>query len=542
MVKLSYEMKNSVLKNLKLYPHFKITDEEFPRLLITRKIENDNAEYFGAFLPKSGARMLFDFINKTFRLRNCEIDINGEFLYPCPMFYRKRCLAPCVENICDKQEYFEMIKLLRLFLKNEREILEAEINIKINEFAEKFDYENAAKWRDFLFEIEKVWKNKRWRYRIDDAIDTWEIENGETELIVNLITQRGRKILGRRSIYFDKEFESEKDELIRKLMLKFYQVYIPKEIRILEDFPNSKELSEKLSNKFGRKVQIKIIKEITPTTKKGFTHTKFDKISKNTSYKNDLTSIKKILKQSFDLPKVPKKIEVYDVAHISGTNVVAAKIVWNNGKFQNNENEVWNFNEISEPDAIRKAVEKRFETKVNLPDLIIIDGGRTQLKAALKSLENFDDRNFKVISAVKPTGKHNQISHFLDEDLQKIEITDRAAFQLLTNLRDTSHNLANQTHAMIRDSTHFYEPATLLPDFSENQRRLILQKIGSVRLLKNASVENLSSLFDEKIAEEILEQLSRKQTQDFDLASKMIPIRYDAPNGNAEDLQPIDKY
>ncbi len=271
-------MKNSELKNLKLYPHFKITDEKFPRLLVTRKIENDNAEYFGAFLPQTGARLLLGFANKLFKLRSCEIEINGDFLYPCPMFYRKKCLAPCVEKICDEKEYSENVELLRLFLRNQRAELEHLITRKIEIYSDELDFENAAVWRDFLLEIEKVWTTKRWNCWLDDAIDTWEINENDEQLIVNLVTQRGRKILGNRSFLFVKDKDETASEMLEKIFAHFYEAYIPKEIRVFEDFESRDSIAKNLSAKFGRKLNIKIQKDLTPTTKKGILHTKFDSI------------------------------------------------------------------------------------------------------------------------------------------------------------------------------------------------------------------------------------------------------------------------
>ncbi len=103
---------NLNLGEQKLFPFFKITREEYPRLLITRKIQSDNAEYFGAFLPETKSRFLLDFLIKTFRLRGCSLEINGDFPVPCTQFYEKKCVAPCVESLCNKTAYDQRVKLL----------------------------------------------------------------------------------------------------------------------------------------------------------------------------------------------------------------------------------------------------------------------------------------------------------------------------------------------------------------------------------------------------------------------------------------------
>ena len=144
-----------------LYPHLKVTAEEFPRILATRRFEDDDAEYFGAFLPKTGVRIMMDFVNRVFRLRSCDIEIDGNFPVPCTQFYRKRCLAPCVENLCSREIYMEMAGLAKLFLSNQRGLLVRELQSRITIQAEALEFETAAEWRDILVKIENYWKIAR---------------------------------------------------------------------------------------------------------------------------------------------------------------------------------------------------------------------------------------------------------------------------------------------------------------------------------------------------------------------------------------------
>ncbi len=532
-------MKRSALKNLRLYPHFKLTNEKFPRLLVTRKIENDDAEYFGAFLPKSGARVLLGFVNKMFRLRSCEIDIEKGLPFPCPMFYRKRCLAPCVKNICDEEEYREMAGLLRLFLANERAELKRILSEKILECSTAIDFENAAKWRDLLFEIETLWNDKRAKFWLDSAIDTWEIIIEDPNIIFNLVTQRGRKILGSRSFHFEKSKSESIGKSVEKVFLNFYKIYVPKEIRVLKDFESRKTIAGKLRRRFGKNVQLFVQYDLTPTTKKGLRRNKFDSNLEKISNKQNFRDIQKHIKKTIKLKRIPKRIEAFDVGHILGQNVVAAKVVWEDGKFLRSENEVWSFGEMSERQAITEAVRARFHDGKDLPQLILIDGGKTQMKAALQGVSEFKTRESKMISAVKPKGKHDKISHFLDEELQRIEFVNEDTFFFLTNLRDKSHDLANQNHADTRDTNHFYELAMLLPDFSEEERRSFIQKLGSIKRLKEARLKELETAFDSKVAKRIYREIRKEKDPRLGDSRRIIPIRFDAIEGNAEDLQPI---
>ncbi len=177
-------MKNNFdISKQRLYPYLKITNEKFPRLLVTRKIENDGAEYFGAFLPETGGRFFTNFLDKLFKLRNCTIEIDGDFVVPCPQFYAKRCAAPCVRTLCDETQYADTVELLRLFLRGENDELKNKILEKIEKYAEVLDFETASEWRDRLQIIENFWSKNEWVLWLDDATDSWKIERKNGEIL-----------------------------------------------------------------------------------------------------------------------------------------------------------------------------------------------------------------------------------------------------------------------------------------------------------------------------------------------------------------------
>src|SRR5687767_10974104 len=160
------------------YPHLKMTREPFSRVLATRRIEEDDtAEYFGAFLSKTAVRILIDFVNKTFRLRACDLVIDGSFPVPRTQYYHKRCLAPCVSRLCSPNEYAQMAALARLFLANQRGLFRSAIKKLIEGYSEGLDFEKAAFYRDILVAVEKFWSNKRWSVWLDDAVDTFAVED-----------------------------------------------------------------------------------------------------------------------------------------------------------------------------------------------------------------------------------------------------------------------------------------------------------------------------------------------------------------------------
>jgi excinuclease ABC subunit C len=539
-------MKNNFsLAEQRLYPHFKLTRERFPRLLATRKIADDGAEYFGAFLPETGARFLIDFLNKIFRLRTCEIEIDGSFNVPCTQFYRKRCVAPCVENLCDEAEYAAQVELVRLFLQRETGELKKIYLRKIESAAENFEFERAAAWRDEWLEIETVLTAKDWNYWLADAIDTFEIVETENEFYVYLVTMRGRKTLGKRAFVYEKN--GAREEILPAILLEFYRFHAPKEIRVAEDFADRFAIADELSKRFGRKIKITLANENAPkiTATRALDRTKYEHEFRQIRREKPLGEIQTDLQKTFGLPRKPRCIEGFDAAHISGSDFAAAKSVWKDGKFAGAEYEFWFSDAESELETVRKFIALRFaQPDENFPDLILIDGGRAHLQAALKGLEHLKTRNFAVISAVKPRGQHGEIAHFLTESGAPINFDGaNAAHRLLQTLRDEAHDLSNEIHRQRREMSHFYELAAILPSITESERRALLKTAGSIKNVTELSEKDLQGSFSPKKIKTITRDLRNyRNGSSPKIEPLIVPLRYTDENGDAQDLRPLTSY
>ena len=530
---------NFSLKNQRLYPHLKITNEEFPRLLATRRIEDDDAVYFGAFLPKTGARFLLGFLIDTFRLRGCDIAINGNFPVPCPQFYRRKCLAPCVKSLCDRGNYLEAAELLRLFLENKIESLDELLLETIETFSAVLNFEKAAKWRDLRFKINNFLKDEKNQFDLNNTSDSWNINFGDGEVLINLVTQRKRRVLGRHAFTFENKGNFSEKEILSQILWQFYQFHTPKEIFVSIDFPTRQFLEEVLTSRSECLVKIKVVKKTNQkkTTKRAFRRAELEQELENIKPQISLKEIQSELKRKFYLKKIPKRIEAFDVAHISGTDFVGAMSVWEAGKFLMEEYKFWFLDEKNELDAISKTFEKRFLAKEKLPNLILIDGSKSQLNSVLKSVDKIENFDSFILSAVKPPQKHNEISHFLLEKGQSIQFNKNSrAFQILLKLRDEAHQLANYVHRTKREMRHFYETYQVLPFLIENERYQLVQKFGSLNQLKKAKeTELIESLGEEKGT--LIYRALQKENDKKDLF--IVPIKYDDPNGEASDLHPL---
>lgn len=526
-----------------LYPHIKITAEEFPRVLATRVFDDDGSEYFGAFLSKTSVRILIDFLNKTFRLRSCEIEIDGKFPVPCTQYYRKRCLAPCVESLCHKDDYGEMVGLVRLFLSNQRELLVSKLSRHISIAAEDLDFETAASWRDTLLGVEEFWSNPRWQVWLSDTVDTFVSDETIAGEFIYLATQRGRNVLGRKVFQLPRGGGTSPDEALERIITSFYHFHLPKEIHVSIDFPGRKDLIKTLSQKFGRAAKISLVRPDKQliTSMRALQTARSENELDFVRAKATPRQISGELKRLFKLAKLPKRIEAFDVAHISGTNFVAASSVWENGRFVVGDYKFSVSEEKSELSALSSAVRSRLGQIGNKPDVILLDGGRPQMNATLDAIDALNRENTVLVGAVKPAGKPSAVSYLLTESGERIEFDAyNPAHTMLQLLRDAAHDLANRAHRDLRDMVHHYELSTLLPSITETKRRKLMTKIGSIRQIRDLTDDELNNLLDPETASKISADLKKYRSGKSEAVIPLIvPISFVAESGDAEDLRPI---
>ena len=527
-----------------LYPHIKITHEEFPRLLATRRFEDDGSEYFGAFLSKTSVRILIDFLNKTFRLRSCEIEIDGNFPIPCTQFYRKRCVAPCVATICDKEKYYEMLSLARLFLANDRNRLSWELTKRITKSAEDLEFEDAAAWRDILVAVEDFWSNPRWQVWLDDATDTFVTDETVAGEFIYLATQRGRNVLGRKVFQLPRGGGISPDEALERIISTIYHFHLPKEIHVSIDFEGRKNLVKTLSEKYGRTVKIALVRADKQliTSMRALQTARSENELEFVKAKSTPRQISGELKRLFKLESLPKRIEAFDVAHISGTNFVAASSVWENGRFVMEDYRFSVSEETSELTALAASVRERLTNTETLPDIILLDGGKPQMNATITAIAGIDRGKTCLVGAVKPSGKHSAVSYFLAESGERIEFDAyNPAHSMLQLLRDAAHDLSNRAHRDLRDMVHHYELSALLPSITESERRNLMAKVGSIRKIRDLTDDQLRSLVQPKTAAKISTDIKNDRSGNSRAAIPLIvPVSLVAENGDAEDLRPIE--
>lgn len=523
-----------------VHPHIKLTNEDFPRPLATRILRDDGDEYFGAFLNRTNLRILIDFLNRTFRLRSCAIEIDGNFPVPCTQYYAKRCVAPCVASLCDRKRYLGIVDLVRLFLRDDRELLLATITKKIESSAEALDFETAAFFRDILRDVKSFWSKPRWQVWLDDAVDTFELDVRDDAVYVIVVTQRGRRSLGDLIFAFPNKTGVDPATALSDVIDQFYVHHLPREIRVSDDFNGREALAKKLGMRFGRKIVIALASDDNRrvTAERAVDLTRARLAMEVTKGSPTSAGLQDELVDAFALDRRPLRIEAFDAAHISATGFAAAVAVWSDGRELPDEYEHWLSDRSSELDTLRAFVGKRVgRTK---PDIVLVDGGRSHLRAALQAVEG-SGIDAKVIAAVKPGGKHSSISHFLTADNARIEFAlDKHSHRLLKRLRDDAHDLANATHRLGRDMMHFYELAAILPSLTERERQELLREFGSIRAITSLDTAELLKRFGTKKAAALERDLTAFRDGRSPAPEPLIvPIRFVETDGAAEDLIPI---
>ena len=434
------------------YPFLKLTlDEKFPRLLITRRPENKTPaqNIYGAFLPTGMARRLLDLLQRKFRLHPCELDIQGDFDAPCPEYFLHRCLAPCVERICDRSTYLETVEIVHLILSGQAEAALKKIDRKIELLAEDLEYELAAEWRDARLTIEEIANNAKWQIAAAAMNDVITLTDEDDSTRIHLTTLRRGKSVGVLDFQVEKKsFE----QILPDFINGFYQFYAPKQIFVPCDFPNRKSLEEKLTLDFGHRVKIvaQMPEKLPPSVFKTQKLAAHSFKHKNHQTSAQISAALDEIKILFGLKMIPRRIECFDVAHLAGKEIVAARVVATGGVLQREDGLVWEFENLSETAALAAAVRERIRllpAKKDLPDLLLVDGAKPQINRVKKILEEFNLNHLTVVGAVKPPRAHNQISHFLTAKSARLEF-DRSsrAMNFLQTLRDAAHALANETH------------------------------------------------------------------------------------------------
>jgi excinuclease ABC subunit C len=549
---------NYKLKDDKSYPHLKLTvNEPFPKCVITRRIQNDGALYFGPFLPASMARRTIDLINRTFQLRTCDIEIDGKAPRPCLEYHIKRCLGPCVKGLCAPEEYQEAVRDVRLLLEGRNTELSGMLEERMLHASEDMRYELAAKYRDLRKTVIKLSEQQKMATTGESDIDIFGYYREGKRLALQLFTMREGDIVGRREFFWEDlpEADFNPAEFLSEVLAQYYSggsrgtgvrgpqrgspagvldppvnaqdaratQFVPREIHVPIEF-NDRELLEKaLGERKGRRVHI-------TAPQRGEKRDMIDLVEKNAKLafeqrfrvlKPDMKRVLEEMQETLELPRFPARIESFDISHIQGAENVAGMVVNENGKMNRNEYRKFKIRSVEGANdfaSMHEAVLRRYrrvrDEEKALPDLIMIDGGKGQLNAAAEAMRELDLEAVPMIGVVKPPLRHNDVAYLLVKGREDEPIyldPHSQILRLIQMIRDETHRYAVTYHRKRRELRDFTSELSAIPGVGEKRKTRLLRQFGSIQKISLATVEELAPFVGKKTATEIVDHFARQR-------------------------------
>jgi excinuclease ABC subunit C len=547
---------NYKLKDDKSYPHLKLTvNEPYPRCVITRRIQNDGALYFGPFLPASMARRTIDLINRTFQLRTCDIEIDGKAPRPCLEYHIKRCLGPCVKGLCTPEEYQEAVRDVRMLLEGRNTELADKLAERMLHASDGMRYELAAKYRDLRKTVIKLSEQQKMATTSESDIDIFGYYREGKRLALQLFTMREGDIVGRREFFWEELSETlfNPAEFLSEVLSQYYSSgtgvspvdheqdaramtpvdlhrpdarppsFMPREIHVPIDFADRELLEKVLTERKGRRVHI-----LAP--QRGEKRDMIDLVEKNAKLafeqrfrvlKPDMKRVLEEMQETLELPRFPARIESFDVSHIQGAENVAGMVVCENGKMNRNEYRKFKIRGVEGANdfaSMHEAVSRRYrrvrDEEKALPDLIMIDGGKSQLSAAAEAMRELDLEAVPMIGVVKPPLHHNQVAYLLvkgREDEPLYLDSHSLILRLIQMIRDETHRYAVTYHRKRRELRDFTSELSAIPGVGAKRKTRLLRHFGSIQKISIASVEELAPFVGPKTAAEIVDHFARQR-------------------------------
>src|SRR5215471_9103876 len=333
---------NVLLKDDKQYPHIKVTNEVAPRAVIARKIFKDGAQYYGPFLPPSLAHQTLDLINKNFQLRTCTMAIDGKADRPCLEYHIKRCLGPCVKQLCSMEQYTEAVRDVNQLLRGQTSDLESSLKGRMEQASAELRFEQAARYRDQLKTIERLGEQQKMLTISREDVDIFGYHREGPLLALSLFTMREGRVVGKREFYWE-EIEEPFDPqgFIGQALKQYYTGgdYAPGEIYVPVSFEDCELLEQYLSAQRGRRVHI-----VAP--QRGVKRDLIDLVEKNArlnfdqrfrKQRPDMTGVLQELREALELPELPERIESFDISNIQGAENVAWMVVCENGMMKKSD-------------------------------------------------------------------------------------------------------------------------------------------------------------------------------------------------------------
>lgn len=515
LIKKNMPKFNVLLKDDKTYPYIKINVKaDYPDVYITRRIINDGAKYFGPYASGGSAREMVDFIKTKFKIRQCK-----SFKYkdrPCLNYHIKKCLAPCMGYV-SKEEYRKQIDEIIELLEGRTEKILRDIEKQMKEASLNQEYEKAAYLRDKKIAIERISERQKVSNISENNIDVIGIARNDIEVCVEMFFIRGSKMEGREHFFFEGLSDETDSEILSSFIKQFYMTkpILPNKIMIREEIEDKSLIEYLLTSQSDRKVEIK-----TPQRGEKLRLVEMAENNAKVTLQNkekDKYSVVTELKEVLSMEKLPRKIECYDISNISGTYMVAGMCVMLDGVIKKNLSKRFKIKTVigqDDPACMKEVIERRLKHSINdpksnfgrLPDVIFVDGGITQIRAAEEVVEKLGIR-LPIYGMVK-NDKH-QTRALMDNKRNELEISEKL-MNTITMFQDAVHDTAIGYHKKLRDSSITKSELDDIPGIGTMKKTSLLKAFGSVEKIREADIEEIAKVkgINIELAKTIKERLS----------------------------------
>ncbi|MCC2765452.1 excinuclease ABC subunit UvrC [Clostridium perfringens] len=529
---------NIALKDDKFYPFIKITtNEDFPRVYVTRNFAKDGNRYFGPYTNGTAVYEVMGLIKKLFPLRTCKKAIveGGEPTRACLNYHINLCKAPCAGYI-SKAEYWEMIDEIINILNGTDTSIIKKLKLEMEKAAEELEFEKAAKIRDRILAIELISEKQKMFTVKEGDEDFIDLYTDEKDGCAQVFFVREGKVTGREHFMIENIGDDPVEEVISSFIASFYggTAQIPKTIYVPEEIEDQELIEKFITEKRGSKVWIKV-------PKKGDKKNLLDMVRNNAKimldqFKEKMVEEKELNKSALTeladvlgLDSLPARIEAYDISNIQGVDSVGTMVVFENGKAKNSDYRRFKIKSVKGPndyESMREILSRRFShglEEVNkikernleyskgkfciFPDLIMMDGGKGQVNIALEVLKDFGIE-IPVCGLVKDHKHRTRGIIFNNEEI--LIRRGSGLMNLITRVQDEVHRYAITYHRSLRDKRTLHSILEDIPRIGEKRRRNLLMKFGSIDNIKKASMEELLDTpgIDKRAAESIKQYFS----------------------------------
>ena len=518
---------NILLRDDKNYPYLQLTTTEaFPRVLVARSVERDGNVYAGPLLPAKFARRTMSLTHKLFGIRSCNEVITGQRARPCLEYDIKRCIAPCVREICTGAEYGVAVANTRLLLEGRNDELIATLHSAMSEASSAERFEQAAQLRDAMRTVQTLRdrQQKLATPQLGDR-DVFGLKIGPSGGCIHVFAMRGGRVVERVELTVDPGAAKEEAEVLVGALGQFYQERVPPgEVDLPLDVEERELMEAWLSARAGRRVRILVpqrgdrralVELVTRNAELSY-RTRFN--ANTAAHFDALETLRRVL----DLPSIPRRIECFDISTIQGRETVASMVVCEDGRMKRSEYRKFRIRgnrsapavngstaiDAVGPDdfaAMREVVQRRYQAVLEaggpFADLVVIDGGKGQLSAAYEALERIGLANLVAVGIAK----REELLFTRDRPEPIVLPEHDPALLLLQRIRDEAHRFAVTFHRKARSMRDLRSALDHVPGIGPRRRRALLTEFGSVAGVRRATREELAAVVGAKAAAAVLD-------------------------------------